>query len=207
MRSTIIRDEKKDIKRLKLVSLWRLREQTCLRTRKRLGSKIISRQVASIHRTKLRQFSTPVLKLTTSPNALWRSHSPMIQTLWELCLRSACWVSKSLEVLGGEIMVATSLHGKVLLLVRRWHISLKQLLESFVMVPAEQIDPGKGFSLDDMNSVTAVHESDKVRFPSTFQSSLIHCHIASSRPQNFRGIGNVSSFGTLIWVLSWTWWR
>ena len=63
--------------------------------------------------------------------------------------------------------------------------------------------------------VNPVHESDKVRSPSTFQSSLIRFSCTTSRfawvvlitSIYFSGIGNDSSFGAQRWIRGSTWWR
>ena len=73
------------------------------------------------------------------------------------------------------------------------------------------INPSWNFSFINVNFVNPIHESDKLRSTSTFQSSSIRF---SSNTFGFAGsviyftsIGKVSSFDTENWTRDSTWWR
>ena len=75
--------------------------------------------------------------------------------------------------------------------------------------------PLRKVSINNVNLVKAVHESDRFRFPSTFQWSCTRFPYAASKSVwtdlvasvCFGGIRNDSSLGTYFWTLGSIWWR
>ena len=81
--------------------------------------------------------------------------------------------------------------------------------------PPDRMYPFGGVSFSNVNLVKPVHESDRFRFPSTFQWSSTRFSCATSKSvwvdlitsMYFRGIGNDSSWSTKNWTLGSIWWR